>query len=1081
MRIESVFPISKTKIIAPRRRAEIVTRPRLIETIHNLLTKKLMLISAPAGYGKTSLLIDMVDKSEIPICWLSLDIMDQEPQRFISYFIACIQERFPAFGTESTSMLMNAVSIEKENERLVVALTNEIYQAIHEHFAIVLDDYQFIDPVPEIRLFVNRFIQLAGEHCHLILASRLLPSLPDLHLLVARDQIGGMSLEDLTFSPEEIQALFNQNTAQALSSGDAEDIARKTDGWITSIALTGLSINGGSIQQRTPAAKTGIEIYDYFTREVLEKQPEDMRLFLLLTSLFDDVSITLCCAVLEPVFQEQHLDWAGLFNAVQSNNLFAIPVGNEGSYFRYHHLFQEYLQTKLQEENPQVIRDVMMRLAWYYREQRDWEKAHHIYENIGDQAAVIALIEEAGTFFIGNGRVVTLGNWLERLPVSVLQHNPKLLSLQGAVAFTQGEAQLGVSLLSQAETKFRVSQDKENLASTLVRRAAAYRELGDYPRALVDAEESITLIKDNKKADFQIMYALAQRVKGLALFRLGKTTEAVPLYENALQLLVLHHDKAQTPILEMELGAIHYTLGNGDTAIKYYLSALKALEASGNLGWQATLMNNLAVMHHSRGEYEKAFQMLEDAINCAQRSGYVRAQALALSSLGDLLTDLHEIERAEECYDQALIIASQLGYSFLVFYVSVAKARIARLGNRPGVADTLLRDLFVHLKQNTSAADEALIRMEYGCLLLNSNKTDEAVEELAHAINLYEQDGRVLEVCTGRLWLAAARMAAGETDAGTLQLTELLSAYKSLKEPAPLYAAAAEVQHWLEKYKLSQKTLAPLGQLFARADEFTKSIPSIRRNLRRISKSAFISSPHTTIQALGPARVFVNGKQVTLSDWQTRETRDLFFFFLESKPKTKEEIAAIFWPDISPARLKMRFKTSLYRLRHAVGQYTILFEGERYRFNHDIDYEYDLETYNELLEKARGEKNAAKSAELLQAAVDLVRGPYLVDVETEWADTERSQFEMQYHSILMRLAELYLESSQPERVIEICQTALTHNRMLEEAYQLMMRAYGLLGDRAAVARVYKTCSKILITDLGIKPSRETEKLYQYLI
>jgi two-component SAPR family response regulator len=397
------------------------------------------------------------------------------------------------------------------------------------------------------------------------------------------------------------------------------------------------------------------------------------------------------------------------------------------------------------------------------------------------------------------------------------------------------------------------------------------------------------------------------------------------------------------------------------------------------------------------------------------------------------------------------------------------------------VAETLLRDLFVHLKQNTAAGDEALIRMEYGCLLLNSNKSDEALEELAHAINLYEQDGRVLEVCAGRLWLVAAKVASGETDANDLQLTELLTATKGLKELAPLYAAAAEVHHWLEKYNLPQKTLAPLRQIFTRADEFTKSIPSIRRNLRRISKSAFISPPHTTIHAFGPAQVFVNGNQVTLSDWQTRETRDLFFFFLESKPKTKEEIAAIFWPDISPARLKMRFKTSLYRLRHAVGQYTILFEGERYRFNHDIDYEYDLETYNELLEKARSEQNAAKSAELLQAAVDLVKGPYLVDVETEWADTERSQFEMQYHSTLMRLAVLYLESGQPARVIEICQTALTHNRMLEEAYQLMMRAYGLLGDRAGVARVYKTCSKILNTDLGIKPSRETEKLYQYLI
>jgi len=1081
MRIEAKFPISKTKIMAPRRRAEILTRPRLIETIHTLLNKKLILISAPAGYGKTSLLVDMVEKSEIPICWLSLDILDQEPQRFLSYFIACIQEKFPAYGTGSTSMLLNAVSIEKENERLVVAVTNEIYETIHEHFAIVLDDYQFIDPIPDIRLFINRFNQLSGEHCHLILASRLLPSLPDLHLLVARDQVGGMSMEDLTFLPEEIQSLFAQNSAKYISVDEAKDIARKTDGWITSITLTGVSASSGSRKSLAPSAKTGIELYDYFSREVLEKQPEDMREFLLLTSLFDDVSINLCVTVLDSLVPDRHLDWKKLFYTLQNNNLFAIPVGIDGLYFRYHHLFQEYLQTKLQEENPEIIRKVMNRLANYYREHQEWEKAHHIYENIRDQAALITLIEESGTYFIQSGRIVTLGSWLERLPVSVLQHNAKLLSLQGAVAYTQGETQLGISLLSQAEIKFRANQDTGNLIYALVRRAAAYRELGDLTRALADSEEVIALTKNSDDPGFQNIFAVAQRVKGMTLFRLGRSVEAVPLMEDALQRLIALKDNEQIPVLEMELGAINYTLGNAETAIRYYLSALRTWETTtGNLGWQSTLMNNLAVMYHYRGEYEKAFEVLEDAIGSAQRSGYTRAQALALTSLGDLLADLQEFERADECFDQALVIASQLGYSFLIFYASIAKARIARLGGRISVADALLKELIGNVQKNSSPAEEALFRMEFGCLLLYQSKTLEAADEIEHAIKLYENDGRILEVCTGKLWLAAARMASGEKDPDRLQLAALTSMYKGLKEPAPIYVTAGEVHHWLDNLNITPKTYLSLQQWFAKAEEFLKNIPAIRRNLRKISKSAFISAPHITIQAFGPVQVCVNGKQITLSDWQTRETRDLFFYFLGSKPCTKEEIAIVFWPDISSARLKMRFKTSLYRLRHAVGQNSILFEGERYRFNHALDYEYDLETYKDYVEKARNTKNAVEGATFLQAAVDLVKGAYLADIDAVWCDAERSQFEMQYHNILIRLAELYLEIGKSERTLEICQDALENDRLLEDAYRLMMRAHAAQGDTAAVARVYKTCCRVLAAELGIKPSRETEKLYQHL-
>jgi LuxR family maltose regulon positive regulatory protein len=1080
MQGETPFPLSRTKTTAPRRRAELITRPRLMNEVHALLNKKLVLISAPAGYGKTSLLIDMAENSEIPFCWLSLDSLDQDPQRFLAYFIACIQERFPGFGTISTSMLKNTVLIEKENERLAITITNEIQQEIHEHFAIVLDDYQFIDPVPALRAFINRFIELVGEHCHLLLLSRLLPTLPNLHLLVARDLVGGLGVEDLGFLPEEISALFEQNSHQHLSPDEAREIARLTDGWVTAIALTGLSHQAGLHNPTTPAARTGIELYDYFTREILAKQPADVRDFLLLTALLDDVNIELCQLVLEPVVSQRGLDWNKLFHAIQTNNLFAIPIGTDGRNFRYHHLFQEYLQTRLQEETPQIIQQVMTRLADYYRQQRDWDKAHYIYENNGDLPARIALIEQAGTYLIQNGRIVTLANWLERLPVSILQNNPRLLSLQGSVAYTQGDTQMGISLLSQAETQFRQQGDIDNLTLTLVRRAAAYRELGDLPLAMQDAEEIMAITVDIPRDEIQTTYAAAERVKGMVLFRQGNSLAAAPLLEDALRRLVGLQDFVQIPILEMELGAIHHTLGNSEIAIRYYQSALKTWEKDGNLGWQATLMNNLAVLHHSRGEYELAFNVLEGAIDCAQRSGYTRAQALALSSLGDLLADLQETERAGECIDQALVIASQLGYSFLVYYTSVAKARIARLENRPSAAEALLRELSGRSGQNISQADEALFLMEHSLLLLYQDQVHQASDQLTRAINLYERDGRALEVCIAKLWLAAAHLALGETDSLPQELDKLNTAWKTFREPAALQIAASEIQHWLQKFHLAASDLQPFQPWFQRANEFTQQIPTIRRNLRRTSKSAFISPPHLTIQGFGPALVKVNGSELQLSDWQTRETRDLFFHFLETSASTKEEVAAVFWPDISPERLKMRFKTSLYRLRHAVGQNTILCDGERYRFNHNLDYEYDHESYEKQVELALSCKNPAETASQLQMAVNLVRGRFLADIDLEWADILRNEFETHHQANLLKLARVYLRTGLHTSVLAACQAALETDPLLEDAYLLMMRAHLGLGDRAAAARVYKTCNQVLLTELGIKPSAELEKLRKEL-
>ena len=227
--------------------------------------------------------------------------------------------------------------------------------------------------------------------------------------------------------------------------------------------------------------------------------------------------------------------------------------------------------------------------------------------------------------------------------------------------------------------------------------------------------------------------------------------------------------------------------------------------------------------------------------------------------------------------------------------------------------------------------------------------------------------------------------------------------------------------------------------------------------------------------------MFISGKKVSLSDWQTRETRDLFFFFLQASPQVKDDLAATFWPDISPARLKMRFKTNMYRLRHAVGQNTILFEGERYLFNHDIDYEYDVENFKKYLEQANAATNVRDSQVFLQAAIDLVQGPYLADVDTDWAAVERTRLELQYHAALIRLGELHLDTNQAAQALEVCQLALKSDPLLEEAYRLNMRAYAMLGDRPAIARVFQMCSTVLNAELGVKPARETERLYRKLV
>jgi len=155
------IPISRTKIIVPEPRVDLLSRTRLLDLIYQLLDKKLSLISAPAGYGKTSALVDFAHQSDFPVCWLSLDTLDRDPQRFIGYFIAALSQRFPDFGGQAKALLAEITSFEpKQMESLVVTLVNDLYENAREHFVLILDDYHLVDYVEEIQHFINRFILL---------------------------------------------------------------------------------------------------------------------------------------------------------------------------------------------------------------------------------------------------------------------------------------------------------------------------------------------------------------------------------------------------------------------------------------------------------------------------------------------------------------------------------------------------------------------------------------------------------------------------------------------------------------------------------------------------------------------------------------------------------------------------------------------------------------------------------------------------------------------------------------------------------------------------------------------------------
>ena len=242
--------------------------------------------------------------------------------------------------------------------------------------------------------------------------------------------------------------------------------------------------------------------------------------------------------------------------------------------------------------------------------------------------------------------------------------------------------------------------------------------------------------------------------------------------------------------------------------------------------------------------------------------------------------------------------------------------------------------------------------------------------------------------------------------------------------------------------------------------------------------------PHEIfIKVLGKAEVEVNGRTLTMSDWQTQSVRDLFLFLFSSKDGlSKEEIGNALWPDMNePSRIKLRFKNDLYRVRRAIGNEIILFKDDLYFFNRELDYGYDVQIFDQKISQAKSENNLIERIKILQAAVGMVRGPYLEDVYGAWVQAERERLRLEYMLTLKSLAECFIETNQPQKALEACNRAIHFDPFFEETYRIAMRAYAVLGDRSAIARLYYHFKEIIQKEFDILPSPKTDDLFRELI
>jgi len=1069
--------IIRTRISPPRRRKDLIERKHLIQQLSEMVEKRLVLVTAPAGYGKTALLMDYVNQSSLPVCWYSIDRLDYELSRFISYLAASIQRKFPQFGTQTYTALSGEQG-KIDGDYIATVIINDILANISEHFVIILDDYHFVNDSIEIRKFMSRLLMDLDENCHFLLASRTLLSLPDLPLLVARSEVEGLSYEELEFRPLEIQNLFLQNHQLSISKETAEEIHARTEGWITGIILTSQVNEKEKSRKERINRVSGFSIDDYFA-QIIDGLPDELRNFLLWSSLLEEFNADQCSEIIGSVIKVENHDWNQWFYSVQQHNLFIMPVGEYGESIRYHQLFLDYLQSRVFKEQPFQAATILKQQASQWKRIGEWEKAFSIYKRINAQDELISLMEEVGLEMVLNGRISTLSTWLDSLPIDVLNSRPYIIALQGNVAMVLGNTSLALSLFNQTLELMDLQENKELFINTLSMRAAVNRVLGRIDEAKKDGEEIIDLVGEDKS--FIKKRGEAFRIIGLCDFHQGNLHTALENLEVALNIMSSMNDHKNLAILQVEIGLVHENLGNYNQTKTYYQAGLGYWKKVMNPFWLSTILNNLGVLHQMLGEYVEANESFDQALSFARSCGYARMEAYILTGIGDIYAEIRAYSQALTAYQLAEEIAERTQERFLQIYLLIQKASMKAQSGK-------FSESYMYLKQahNLRNSDQTdmnfyLIELEWAGIKIFENNFQDIISSLEKIIDFFKSGGQKVQLERSHLYLALAYISTNQPEKVTEHLLHIYSSLDGESAPASLIANASRYKKILDKFS-PVFMQSEYHQFLNRIDLFNQSIPSLRRELSRKSNGIQESPPKIMIRSFGRMEVKCDQKLITSSIWQTQAARDLFFLILaHPEGLTKEEISLVFWPDASIEESKFRFKNTMYRLRRALGKDCIVLVQNVYLFNNKVDYVYDVELFLKENALANQSQEIVQKLTHYREAIKYYRGNYLAEIDTTWALSPREYLRQIYLNILLQVSILYLEQSNFELALEYCQRAISEDNLLEDAYRLAMKIYAAMGNRAGLVQQYQRCVEVMEQEINATPSDQTHELLQSLL
>ena len=640
-------PILATKLYIPPPRSKAIIRPRLLKKLNEGIQGKLSLISAPAGFGKTTLLTTWISRCEHPVAWLSLSTGDQDITHFLTYLVAALQRIKSDLGTGVLALLQSPRP--PSSEVLLTTLLNEL-ATIPDRFILVLDDYHLIDAktIDESLIFI---LNNLPSQMHLVIATREDPHLP-LARLRARRQLTELRARDLRFSAAEGAEFLRQGMGLTLSTNDIAALETRTEGWITGLQLAAISMQGHPDLTKFIQSFTGSHrfVLDYLVEEVLQQQPDQIQTFLLQTSILERLCAASCAALagIDDVSSQETLEY------LERANLLIVPLDDHRQWYRYHHLFGEVLRARLVKKTPDQVSNLHRRASDWYEQQsfRSDAISHALAAKDFERAA--DLIELSGQITDRIFQPPTWLDWVKALPEDLIPKRPVLSVAYGWELLGRGE-------MEAAETHFHHAEHWLDF----INRQSDQTDILSREMVVVD------------KAEFAFLPANLAAARAYQAQALGDLSATVRYAQQSLDLYPEdNHIRRGVPAAL--LGMTYWATGNLETAFKLLDEVMHNFRRVGNMIFALSGTYGLADIKIAQGQLGEALHIYEQALHLALAQGPPMIQGTADIYLGlsGLSHELGNREAAQEYLLQSEALGEAAALPDWPYRLHLVKARI---------------------------------------------------------------------------------------------------------------------------------------------------------------------------------------------------------------------------------------------------------------------------------------------------------------------------------------------------------------------------------------------------------------------